>query len=556
VSGEPRIYLAGLSGAGKSTVAALAGRWLGARTEDVDAEVERAAGRSVAALWADGGEAAFRAAERRAVEEIVARPGPAVLALGGGTLEDAESRERLARWGEGIWLDAPAEALAERIGDGAAGRPLLAGRDTARMLREQAAARGPRYAALPHRVRAWGRPVEAVAAAAIRVVSRGALADLGSGVRLGRGAIARAGELLAQVLPGSGRGLLPDAGAGAGALPVVTDPRIWTLHGAELADALASSGWTASPIALREGEAAKAPDGLLSIWQGIAALGVERGSPLLVLGGGAPGDVGGLAAATFKRGLALVLFPTTLLAQVDAAIGGKNAIDLGGVKNVVGTFHDPALVAIDPLCPLTQPDRDWRSGWAEIVKAGLIGDPELFALCEREPQAIAERHLSVVEEATLRAARVKLRIVGEDPRESGTRRSLNLGHTVGHALEAAADGALTHGEAVAIGLVAAGRLSRSLGVAEPGLPERIASALEAIGLPTAPPRGLDPARVLALARQDKKRRGGAVHAVLPVRPGETTIRALDAATLERWIGESARAGGAWSAVPRAARGTA
>ena len=552
MSGD-RIYLAGLSGAGKSTVASLAARWLGARADDVDAEVERAAGRSVAALWAEGGEAAFRAAERRAVEEIVARPGPAVLALGGGTLEDPESRERLARWGEGIWLDAPADALAERIGDRAAERPLLAGRDPARMLREMAAARGPRYAALPHRVRAWGRPAEAVAAAAIRAVSRATPADLGGGVRLGRGALGRAAALLADVLPGFAAG--PPPGALAGALPVVTDPRIWTLHGGDLADSLSSGGWAASPIAVREGEAAKAPDELLAIWQGIAALGAERGSPLLVLGGGAPGDVGGMAAATFKRGLALALFPTTLLAQVDAAIGGKNAIDLGGIKNVVGTFHDPVLVAIDPLCPLTQSDRDWRSGWAEIVKSGLIGDAELFALCEREPEAIGERRLDVVEEATLRAARVKLGIVREDPREAGTRRALNLGHTVGHALEAAADGELTHGEAVAIGLVAAARLSETLGAAEPGLGDRIASALDALDLPTAPPSALDPARVLALARQDKKRRGGAVHAVLPVRPGETRIQALDEGRLERWIEDSL--GTPAGSIPRpvGARGT-
>ncbi|HET7692394.1 MAG TPA: shikimate kinase [Gemmatimonadota bacterium] len=542
----PRIYLAGLSGAGKSTVAALAGRWLGIPAVDVDAEVERVAGRSVAALWAEGGEAAFRAGERRAVEETVARPGPAVVALGGGTLEDPETRERLARWGEGVWLDAPAEALAERIGDGAAERPLLAGRDPARMLRELAAARGPRYAALPHRVRAHGRPADAVAAAALRAVSRTDPADLGDGVRLGRGALARAAELLAEACPtvlGS-------------VLPVVTDSRIWTLHGTELADALVTRGWTASPIALREGEAAKAPDGLVAIWQGIAALGAEPGTPLLVLGGGAPGDVGGLAAATFKRGMALALFPTTLLAQVDAAIGGKNAIDLGGIKNVVGTFHDPVLIAIDPLCPLTQTERDWRSGWAEIVKSGLIGDPDLFALCEREPEAIAERRLEVVEEAILRAARVKLRIVREDPREAGPRRALNLGHTVGHALEAAADGGLTHGEAVAIGLVSAARLSAGLGVSDPGLVERIASALAALGLPTAPPPALDPARVLALARQDKKRRGGALHAVLPVRPGETTIRSLDEARLERWIEESL--GPRAASRPRAAgaRGTA
>lgn len=532
MSAGPRIYLAGLSGSGKTTVAALAARWLGARTEDVDAEVERAAGRTVTELWAEGGEEAFRAAERRAVEELISRPGPAILALGGGTLEDPGSRERLARWGVGVWLDAPAGALAERIGDRAAERPLLAGRDPGRMLHELAEARRPRYEALPHRIRAHDRQAEAVAVAAIRAVSESEPATLGDGVRLGRGALARAGSLLADRCPG----------AAGGSLSVVTDARVWKLHGNALADGLATRGWEAQPVELREGEAAKAPDGLLSIWQALAAAAAERGSPLLVLGGGALGDVGGLAAATFKRGLPLALFPTTLLAQVDAAIGGKNAIDLGGVKNVVGTFHDPTLVAIDPLCPLTQPERDWRSGWAEILKTGLIGDPDLFDLCEREVEAIAERRLSVVEEAVERAARVKLRIVGSDPREAGPRRALNLGHTLGHAVEAAADGALTHGEAVAIGLVAVARFSEREGVAEPGLAERVESALTALGLPVRPPGEIDPARILALARQDKKRKAGAVHAVLLARPGETEIRSLDDATLERWIEETLSTG--------------
>jgi shikimate kinase/3-dehydroquinate synthase len=396
VSEGPQIYLAGLSGAGKTTVAARVAQWLGTPAHDVDAEVERVAGRRVADLWAEQGEAAFRVAERRAVEELVSRPGPAILSLGGGTLEDPESRERLARWGEGVWLDAPAEALAVRIGDGAAERPLLAGRDPERMLRDMAAARRPRYAALPHRVRAHNRPVEAVAVDTIRAVSRPEPSSLDGKVVLGRGTLALAGALLADRCPE----------AVGGALTVVSDARVWALHGPALADALAASGWQARALELKQGEAAKAPDGLLAVWQALEAAEAERYTPLAVLGGGALGDVGGLAAATFKRGLPLALFPTTLLAQVDAAIGGKNAIDLGGVKNVVGTFHDPALVAIDPLCPLTQPDRDWRSGWAEIVKAGLIGDPELFALCEREVEAIGERRLAVVEEAAARAAMV------------------------------------------------------------------------------------------------------------------------------------------------------
>jgi 3-dehydroquinate synthase len=343
---------------------------------------------------------------------------------------------------------------------------------------------------------------------------------------LGRGALSLAGKLLAERCAGA-----------AGALMVVTDARVWNLHGGELAAALTTQGWEARPVELKEGEAAKAPDALLLIWQALAAAAVERDTPLLVLGGGALGDVGGLAAATFKRGLPLALFPTTLLAQVDAAIGGKNAIDLGGVKNVVGTFHDPALVAIDPLCALPQPERDWRSGWAEILKAGLIGDPDLFELCEREVEAITERRLAVVEEAIERAARVKLRIVGSDPREAGPRRALNLGHTLGHAVEAAADGSLTHGEAVAIGIAAAARFSEREGVAEPGLAERVESALTALGLPIRAPGEMVPARLLGFARQDKKRKSRSLYAVMLARPGETRIRPLDDATLERWIVE-------------------
>ena len=532
MSAARRIYLAGLSGAGKSTVAALLGRWLNVPVRDVDAEVERAAGRSVAELWAAGGEAAFRTAEREAVVRVVAESGQGVIALGGGTLEDPESRERLASWGTGVWLDAPAGTLAARIGGGAE-RPLLVGDDPERALRALAAERRARYAALPGRIAADAPTPAAVAVAVLRFLERTEPIVLDRAVRFGRGALTAVG------------GLPP----GSGTLPVVTDARVWSLHGQALADALAARGWEALPVALPDGEAAKAPDALVSVWRALAAAEAGRDSPLAVLGGGALGDVGGLAAATFKRGLPLALFPTTLLAQVDAAIGGKNAIDLDGIKNLVGAFHDPILVAIDPLCPLTQLERDWRAGWAEIVKSGLVGDAALFDLCEREVEAIGERRLAVVEEAIRRAASVKLRIVTADPREAGPRRALNLGHTLGHALEAAAEGALAHGEAVAIGLVAAARLSEREGIGEPGLAERVEAVIAALGLPVRPPADLDPERVLAFARQDKKRTAGATHAVLVARPGAVEIRAIEEAALERWVRESlalgrARAGSA------------
>lgn len=521
-----RVYLAGLSGAGKSAVAERLGAWLGWTVVDVDREVERAAGAPVHEIWAKGGEPAFRAAEARAIERAVAAAGGgAVVALGGGALEDPASRARLAAWGEGVWLDADPAILATRVGPGA-DRPLLAGADPGERLAALLGARRDRYAALPHRVAADG-PVEAVAVEVLRRLPWPAAEELAPGVVFGRGVLGDAD--LAKRALGDGA---PD---GEGAVVVATDARVWRLHGPALARALAAAGGVAVPAPLPEGEPGKSPAGLCALWSALADADAGRDAPLAALGGGAVGDVAGLAAATWKRGIPLALWPTTVLAQVDAAIGGKNAIDFAGIKNPVGTFWMPRLVAIDPLAPLTLPDREWRAGWAEIVKAGLIGDPGLFDLCERAGEAIRDRRLDAVEPALRRAVRVKAEIVARDPREAGERRALNLGHTLGHALEAAAAGALLHGEAVAIGLAAAARLAETEGIAAPGLAERVEAVLAGLGLPVRPPAGLDPADLGARVRHDKKRAAGATHAVLPAAPGDVVIRRLDDAALDRWI---------------------
>lgn len=522
-----RVFLAGLSGAGKTAVAERIAAWLGWAAGDVDREVERQAGRSVAELWAAEGEPAFRREERAAVARLIARPGPGVIALGGGTLEDPGSREGLAGWGTGVFVDAPPETLAARSGanGGAVGRPLLAGRDRLAALRQMAADRGPRFAALPHRVDATG-PIEAVAVEVLRALGGPPPAPVAPGVWLGRGALAHAGSLLAEACPE----------APGGEAVVATDARVWGLHGSALAGGMSPTGTRLRPCLLAAGEAAKTPGGLESLWGALADAAADRDQPFLVLGGGAAIDVGGLAAATWKRGVPLALFPTTLLAQVDAAIGGKNAIDLAGVKNLVGTFHMPVLVALDPLCLLTLSEREYRSGWAEVVKAGVIGDPDLLALCEARSGEIAERRLDVIEEALGRAVRVKAEIVAADPREAGHRGILNLGHTLGHAIESVGEGRWTHGEAVAIGIVAETRLAESRGIARPGLAVRIAAALAGLGLPTGIPPDLPTVALLAAMRHDKKRRGGVLHLALPVRPGETVLEAVDPAALGEWLG--------------------
>lgn len=511
------IYLAGLPGSGKSTVAGLLGRWLGRAWADVDHEVERVAGRSIAEIWASDGEAGFRALESAALERLTGEEGPRILALGGGTLEDPASRDRLARWGIGVHLDGPMETLAGRAADRPGARPLLEGAEPVAVLEALAVRRAPAFAELAHRVGTDGRSIEAVAVEVLRGVAGEPPRAVAADIQAGRGLLAHAGELLADRLPMAPRG----------DVVVITDEAVWSLHGEALAAGLGSAGWSGVACPLGRGESAKSTVELEKVWRALRDHGADRDTPALVLGGGAAGDVGGMAAATFKRGIPLALFPTTLLAQVDAAIGGKNAIDLNGLKNVVGTFHRPVLIGVDPFCLLTLPERDWRSGWAEVLKAGLIGDPELLELCEREAASIAERRLDVVEEAIERAILVKEAVVEEDPRESDRRRVLNLGHTLGHAFEAAGRGRWTHGEAIAMGLVAEARLGEEAGITEPGLADRIEVVVAGLGLPTRPDARLDPDALLAAVRHDKKRAGGKLHVPLPVRVGESMIAALD-----------------------------
>lgn len=526
----PRLYLAGASGAGKSTVATRLGKWLGWSVFDVDREIEHQAGLTVAEIWSAEGESGFRRRESAMIERLVGEPGPVVAALGGGALEDEASRARLAAWGTGVYLEAKPGTLAARVGGGAR-RPLLAG-DPASALEDLARARAPRYEALPHRVDA-SVDAASVAAAVARCAKWAPPIEIAPGIMAGAGALGHAGGVLDAVTKGD-----------PGAFVVATAEPVWMRHGAALGTGLEARGWCVVPVPLADGEAAKVEASLSKLWRTLAESGADRDTPMGVLGGGAPCDVGGLAAATFKRGLPLVLFPTTLLAQVDAAIGGKNAIDLEGLKNVVGTFHLPERVVVDPLCLLTLSERDYRSGWAEVVKAGLIADPELFALCLERGDELVERRLDVVSDAVGRAINVKADVVTADLREAGPRRVLNLGHTLGHAFESVGDGRWTHGEAVSIGIVAAARFGEARGVTEPGLADRVADTLGGLGLPTSPTEGttsfeapleLDPKRLAAAVRHDKKRGGGALHAVLPVRVGEVRIEPLVEDEIDAWI---------------------
>ena len=312
-------------------------------------------------------------------------------------------------------------------------------------------------------------------------------------------------------------GPLADAVAPLAALggePIlVTEPRVFGLHGSRVGRALGLG----DPILVPEGEAAKQWDVLHQLLAALAEKNASRSTPIVALGGGAVGDLAGLAASLFKRGCPIVHVPTTLLAQADSAVGGKTAVDAFGEKNVIGTFHQPALVIADPAFLDTLDPRQLRAGYAEVVKYGLIDDPAFFGWCEEHGRALLAGDRALRTHAVLTSVDSKARIVAGDVEDrSGKRALLNLGHSFGHAIESAAGlGTVLHGEAVAAGMVLAFRFSAAIGLCPGEDAERVAAHLHAVGLPTSLGEvDLAGPQLLAWMDRDKKNEGSALRLVL------------------------------------------
>jgi 3-dehydroquinate synthase len=302
---------------------------------------------------------------------------------------------------------------------------------------------------------------------------------------------------------------------GVGArVALFSDDAIMRLHGALVEDSLRGAGFIVTRIGLPEGESAKTLAVAERSWNALLAAGLDRSSTVLALGGGAVGDLAGFVAATYMRGMNFVQLPTTVLAQVDASIGGKTAIDHPLAKNLIGAFHQPRLVVVDPLAVRTLPDRDFRSGVAEMVKHGVVLDAEYFAALERDHAALLARDVAVLERAIAGSCRLKANVVERDEREAELRNVLNYGHTIGHAIEAASGyAAYTHGEAVSLGMVAEAHLAHRLGIANGETLARQERLLAALGLPIRM-RPLDGDAVLTAMTRDKKARDGRLPFVL------------------------------------------
>ena len=305
---------------------------------------------------------------------------------------------------------------------------------------------------------------------------------------------------------------------------VVSNNRVFSLHGARVRHSLQEAGFKVTEIFVPDGEEHKNLHTVERIYTYLAAQRAERESTIVALGGGVTGDMGGFVAATFLRGIDCVQMPTTLLAQVDSSVGGKTGVNHQKGKNLVGAFHQPRLVLIDTATLSTLPEREFQSGVFEVVKYGLIYDSSFFSFLESELDDLLARKEETLEQVIARCCEIKAEVTSQDERESDLRRILNFGHTFGHALEVTtAYLRLAHGEAVAFGMLAATELSRELGLLDSRAADRVARMIRRVG-PLPPVDDIGVQELLEAMEHDKKRQEDVVHFVLLDRIGHTEIR--------------------------------
>jgi shikimate kinase/3-dehydroquinate synthase len=440
-----RIALVGLPGSGKSTIAPLVAQQLGWTAIDLDVEIEKTSGRSPAAIIAAEGEARFRDLELSALEHALRRPGPLVIACGGGLITQPAARRLLLELCTVVWLDTSDQILIERLGDGAE-RPMLGGSAEVGIPRLRSSRTGALQGSHIH-IAAGDRP-ESVAArvtATLGGAVRVNLAERAYHVEVRAGAI---DDVVAHVPGAATRAALIADRAVQRAIP-------------PLVASLRSAGISTTVIKVTGGEALKTWATAGRMLARLGDAGLQRNDCVIALGGGTVGDLAGFVAAAYLRGIAWVNVPSTLLAMVDSAIGGKTGVNLARGKNLAGAIWQPRAVICDPDVLAGQDDRSYRSAFAEIVKYAMIVETTLATDLDRRLDPLLARDGDALTETIQACCAIKAAIVSGDEREAGDRAVLNYGHTVGHALEAAAGfgNRLLHGEAVAVGMRAAGRLS-------------------------------------------------------------------------------------------------
>ena len=490
------IVLVGFMGAGKTTVGRSLARLLRHPFVDTDAEIERRAGVSVAEIFSRWGEGSFRELERQVVAEtLVGQTG--IVALGGGALGDPATRSLLASisTAQVIHLDVPLDEALERVG-GDPSRPLLAGTDVAGLYADRR------------------RLYEDVASTSVTTAHRAPediaveIARIAGEIVPHRISVAAAGGsydvVVGPGLASSTSQFVPGLDA-AEQVFVITDANL--RREANAVGAPLEKGIPCRILEVPAGEAAKTLEWAARLYDALAESAAHRHDLVVAVGGGAVTDVAGFVASTFNRGMSVAYVPTSLTAQADASIGGKTGINLPQGKNLVGTFHHPSVVVCDVALLRSLPVEEMRAGLAEVIKHGFIAEPDLIQVVQKEATAILDRDAALLTEVVGRSARIKAGIVSADEREHGVRALLNYGHTFAHAIEQLANFSMRHGEAVAIGMMAAAHLGHALGRLDDDAVELHRSALSAVGLPVTASLDFDALEGAWL--RDKKYRSGA-----------------------------------------------
>lgn len=550
--GRRSIVLIGLMGSGKTSTGRRLAQQLGLDFVDADAEIEAAAGMSITEIFAQHGETYFRDGERRVMARLL-NEGPRVLATGGGAFMNEETRARIATSGISIWLKADLDVLWRRVRK-RSHRPLLQSGDPERTLRSLLDQRYPVYARADITVISRDGPQELAVEEAIdglefflrfssdppelvaptrSAVSNGqsatgpqpyssqARVDVKLGARsyailIGAGLIAEAGHHIRRLAPRA-------------ACAIVTDENVASLHLAALEQALDEAFVRHTKVVVAPGEGSKSFTEYARVCNELIGAKLERGDIIVALGGGVVGDLAGFAAATLRRGMRFIQVPTTLLAEVDSSVGGKTGINSPHGKNLIGAFHQPSLVLADTNTLDTLPLREFRAGYAEIVKYGLLGDAGFFAWLEAHWRGVFAGGGERVH-AIATSCRAKAAIVARDEFEEGERALLNLGHTFGHAFERITryDGArLVHGEAVAIGMACAFRFSVRRGLCGKEDQARVEAHLQDVGLPvrlgSIPGFNAGAEEIVEAMYQDKKVKHGALTFILARAIGDCFI---------------------------------
>lgn len=558
------IILTGFSGTGKSLVAKDVAQRLGWNSIDTDAEVVKLAGKPIADIFQHDGENRFRQLERQILEKA-SQEEQTVVAVGGGAIVDHQNYELLAQNGLIVCLEAKPETIYRRLfSDAAHGseteiRPLLADGNPLERISRLKSSRQPYYAKADWTIHTDNLSISEVSEEVVRVwrllrrfVSRndkevacshkGETSSMSPSTSPSKREGFKPGseidkDIACEVKTATesypvfvGWGLLSKLGdkikqAGlSGTVTIISDTNVFSIYGQRVGSVLQDAGLVVNSFVVPPGETSKSIDSAIRIYDFLVEHRVERDDILVALGGGMVGDLAGFVAATFLRGIPWIQVPTSLVAMVDASIGGKVAINHPQGKNLIGAFYQPSFVLTDVQTLISLPQRELTSGWAEVIKHGLVLDEEYFEFLEANVDKLIKLEPNITAQAIARSAAIKAQVVSEDEKERGRRTILNYGHTIAHGLEAATQyGHFLHGEAVSIGMMGAAKLSLRLNLLPMDVVKRQQALLERFGLPICFSK-LDLAEVTRAMELDKKIKGRAIRWVLLSSIGEAVIR--------------------------------